>query len=137
MYVEFVIFFSRLYFTLFFSHIKVNFFFQKSQITTTKLKISSFINSYAQNIMKLFLGLRKNCRQLRLTLIQDVWFKTMLKIWDYTNVSFKEYQKLSFDDRSTIPRNYYSEISIYIEVEIYFLYFWLGFFMRQVSWFLF
>ena len=38
MYVEFVIFFSRLYFTLFFSHIKVNFFFSKKSNHDNKIK---------------------------------------------------------------------------------------------------
>ena len=35
---------------------------------------------------------------------------TNLKIWEYANVSFEDYQKLSFDNRSAILRNYYSEM---------------------------
>lgn len=130
MYVEFVIFLSRLYFTLFFSHIKANFFSKKSNHDS---KIKNFV-VHQQLRTEHYETISRIVEKLSSTEIKTdsgslKFFKTMLKIWDYANVSFKEYQKLSFDVRSAIPRNYYSEISIYIEVEIYFLYFFLcGFF---------
>lgn len=63
-------------------------------------------------------------------------FNKKLKIWDYANVFFEEYQKLSLGDQLPILRNYYSEMYFCLS-GVFLSLVWLGFFMRQVSWCLF
>ena len=35
------------------------------------------------------------------------FFNSKLKIWDYTKISIREFQKLLFDDRSNILKKFY------------------------------
>ena len=39
------------------------------------------------------------------------FFTSKLKIWDYANISSHEFQNLSFEDKSKILMNYYTEMS--------------------------
>ena len=39
------------------------------------------------------------------------FFTSKLKIWDYAKILALEFQKLSFEDKSKILRNYYTEMS--------------------------
>ena len=38
-------------------------------------------------------------------------FNTKVKIWEYAKISASDFQKLSFDDRASILKNYYSDMS--------------------------
>ena len=40
------------------------------------------------------------------------FFNTKVKIWEYTKISTSGFQKLSFDERASILKNYYSDISV-------------------------
>ena len=39
------------------------------------------------------------------------FFKTKVNIWDYAKISGDNFQKLSFNDRASILKNYYSDIA--------------------------
>ena len=39
------------------------------------------------------------------------FFRSEVKIWDFTGLSFTDYQKLSLEDRSSILNAYYAEMS--------------------------
>lgn len=62
------------------------------------------------------------------------FFNTKLKIWDYSGLSFADYQKLLIDKRSSILRKCYSDMckrySIGVGSGIFCLIFW--FFIRPV-----
>ena len=39
------------------------------------------------------------------------FFNIKLKIWDYAKISSSDYQKLSFEDKSSILKSYYVDMS--------------------------
>ena len=39
------------------------------------------------------------------------FFNSQLKVWEYAKISAAEFQKLSFDDRSSILKKYYVDMS--------------------------
>ena len=39
------------------------------------------------------------------------FFNTKLKIWDYAKISSSDYQKLSFENKSSILKSYYVDMS--------------------------
>lgn len=39
------------------------------------------------------------------------FFKSKVRVWEYAKISASDFQKLSFDDRSSIFKNYYLDMS--------------------------
>ena len=65
------------------------------------------------------------------------FFNTKVQIWEYAKISASNFQKLSFDNRASILKNYYSNMSAKYSVGTGILFIYLFFYSGScVSYFL-
>ena len=105
---------------------------------TSTQKFCAALVYYCFSIMEEFLRMVEHS-----TLSQEVatdveklkFFTSRIKIWDYVKISSLEYQKLLFDDKSSILKNYYVDMSAKYSVGtgIFIIFCFLSWFLFKFS----
>ena len=101
----------------------------KNHKSNSKIRILNFVFSSLswRNFCRLW---KSRCQLQQVTIDADrlKFFTTKVEIWEYAKIPASDFQKLSFDDKASILKHYYSDMSAKYSVSAAILFIYLFFY---------